>query len=530
MKYPITEYDKNLLLQNSLSYKMKISVTDSNRRIVDVLYGFYGGGNININTDSNIRRTADFTLKLDDIVNNIESKIGNWLGLYYEIEIGILDQRTNQYIYYPCGRYCITTASTMYDASTNSISFNLSDRFSELDGTRNGQIGGIPIITIPKEIDGIKQTLRNSVINIISSSTRIDKYIVDDIGEFHGMPQNNSEYTTYRQRDDEWNIIPYDLEFSCGDTLSSMLLEIRDLNPNCQMYFDVYDNFCFDMIPSLDKDLPDMTNEYIQQILVANNTESVTYDVSGIKNVTEVFGKDYDIDYYTDTSSYSANTYVATIQNYTEYQKYDMIACKITSDSNSSPSLKINSLDTIPIYEEYTTTPLYAKELLKDETVVFRIYKDNGMYCAYYLGKYQPHALCVLTSDEMDSYYTRTYFSNIYNVEEKNIDFRVEPFSPFSVQRYGEVLDCKSGNDFDNILSDSIALQTARYYNRSTSTMFDTVTITTELIPWLDVNVKVYYKKLQEGTEYAYVVKSINHNFDSGTSEITMYRFMQLYE
>ena len=90
MKYPITEYDKNLLLQNSLSYKMKISVTDSNRRIVDVLYGFYGGGNININTDSNIRRTADFTLKLDDIVNNIESKIGNWLGLYYEIEIGIL--------------------------------------------------------------------------------------------------------------------------------------------------------------------------------------------------------------------------------------------------------------------------------------------------------------------------------------------------------------------------------------------------------------------------------------------------------
>ena len=60
--------------------------------------------------------------------------------------------------------------------------------------------------------------------------------------------------------------------------------------------------------------------------------------------------------------------------------------------------------------------------------------------------------------------------------------------------------------------------------------MFDTITINTVLIPWLDVNVKINYAKLQENKVYSYIVKSINHNFDSGNSEITMYRFMQLYE
>lgn len=66
--------------------------------------------------------------------------------------------------------------------------------------------------------------------------------------------------------------------------------------------------------------------------------------------------------------------------------------------------------------------------------------------------------------------------------------------------------------------------------NRSTTTMYDTVTITTLLLPWLDVNVKLDYKKQQEKTTYSYVVKSKSDNFADGTSTITMYRFLQLYE
>ena len=94
----------------------------------------------------------------------------------------------------------------------------------------------------------------------------------------------------------------------------------------------------------------------------------------------------------------------------------------------------------------------------------------------------------------------------------------------------GEVLDSKSGDEYDNIISESVAMQNAKYSNRSTTTMYDTVTITTLLLPWLDVNVKLDYKKQQEKTTYSYVVKSKSDNFADGTSTITMYRFLQLYE
>lgn len=299
---------------------------------------------------------------------------------------------------------------------------------------------------------------------------------------------------------------------------------------NCQMYFDVYDNFCFDMIPSLDSDRAELDNDYIQQILVGASAESVSYDTKSIRNVTEVFGKDYDIDYFAEKVTYISNMYTLTLDNVGAYSKYDMIAFKPTANCSAGAKLKINSLDAIPIYYEYTTTPLNAKELLKDETAVVEIYKIEDKYVAYYLGVYQPHALCVLTNNENDSYYTKAYFSKVYNVKQKNIVFRVEHFSPFCVQRMGEVLDSKSGDEYDNIISESVAMQNAKYSNRSTTTMYDTVTITTLLLPWLDVNVKLDYKKQQEKTTYSYVVKSKSDNFADGTSTITMYRFLQLYE
>ena len=120
MKYPITEYDKELLLQHQLYYKIRVSVVNNDEAVIDMLTGIYTCGSLNIDSDSNIRRTANFTIKLDDFVDNIEAKISNWLGLYYVVELGIKDIRTDEYIYYPCGKYCITGASTEYNASTNS--------------------------------------------------------------------------------------------------------------------------------------------------------------------------------------------------------------------------------------------------------------------------------------------------------------------------------------------------------------------------------------------------------------------------
>lgn len=530
MKYDITEYDKELLLQNNIRYKTKIEVTNLDREILDVLTGIieFGGGNID--ADSNIRRTQSFILQLDDYVNDIEDKLFSWIGLYYDVYVGVMDNLTEEYKYYPNGRYLITDASTKYDAVTNTISFNLSDRISELDGTRNGQIGGAPTILIPNkdEETGEFVSIRTAVVNQITSNTNIDKYIIDDVGEFYGMSQNNPDYEAYRANNDLWNKLPYDLKYSVGCYQTDILFEIRDLYPNCQMYFDVYDNFCFDMIPSLDNDLPALDNDYLQKIILSNDTESVQYDISSIKNVTEVFGKSFDPDRYAETSTYADNVYTITLEEFEGYKKYEQIAFEASATNTIGSKFQVNGLEKIPIYYEYTDTPINDGEFIQGEVYVLKIYKIEDKYIAYYLGQFQPHALCVLTADVNDPKYTKGYFSQKYNVKENNIVFREQKFSPFTVQKLGEILDVKEGDIFDNISSNTVAKDTSMYYNRLSSTMFDTVTITTIKIPWLDVNLKVNYKKQQEDETYSYVIKKVSHSAES--TSITMYRFLQLYE
>ena len=91
------------------------------------------------------------------------------------------------------------------------------------------------------------------------------------------------------------------------------------------------------------------------------------------------------------------------------------------------------------------------------------------------------------------------------------------------------MLDVKTGDEFDNIMSNSVAEQNAIYFNRKSSSMNDTVEISTKLVPWLDVNQKVEYQKIDDDTPKQYIVKGISHNLSSCISTITLQRFYPLY-
>ena len=295
------------------------------------------------------------------------------------------------------------------------------------------------------------------------------------------------------------------------------------------MYFDVYGNFCFNLILSCDYDPIVLDNDFLQKILLADNTENVSYDIGNIKNVTEIFGQSYEIDRYSTSVTNSTNIYTATLEDYTGYSSGDMIAFIPNISNIENMKFRINSLVTIPIYYEYTTEYIDADLLEANKTYVLQIKKSGTDFVAYYLGQYQPHALCVLTNDENDSVYTKSYFAQKYNCDEQNVILRVESENPFSVQKLGEILDVKTGEEFENILSDSVAMENAIYYNRQSSSVYDTVEISTKMIPFLDVNEKVEYKKQQEEESKYYIIKSINNDTESLTSQITMYRFYPLY-
>ena len=332
----------------------------------------------------------------------------------------------------------------------------------------------------------------------------------------------------YRKNNPDWDKLPYDLEFNAGNTVGDIVSKFIGLYPNMQAYFDIYNNFCANVIPSCENNPIDLDNDYIQKILIGDNSENVTYDTQSIYNVTEVFGKIYDINRLSETCTTSNSVYNITLESYDSYTGYEYIAFTPNTPNISNMHLKINSLSPIPIYKEYTTEFLPNGTIQKGEQYVVLIKRmDSNNFAAYFLGQYQPHALCVLTNNINDTIFTKDYFANKYNCN--NIILREEKESPFTIQKIGEVLDVKSGEEFDSIISDTVALENAIYHNRKASSLHDTVTITTKLIPWLDVMCKIEYKRANENEIVQYLVQNITHNIENGTSTIVMSRFYPLY-
>lgn len=539
MKYNITQHDKDLLLQKDIQYQYKLLVIDRNKSVIDELSGLQTIGSYCVDSASDTRRTASFTMYLNNSYreDSVEKKLYEWIGFRFLLQIGIYSIREDAFQWYDCGCYLITEGSASYNSTDNSITVSLYDQYSQLNGTRNGQIGGAPTIEIANtDAEGQPVTIKQATEGLLKSETDITDYIVDDIGQFSGMPQNNpqddqngSGYEQYREEHPLWNQLPYDLEYEAGCTVADILSEINNLYPNCQMYFDIYGNFCFNMVPSCENDPIILDDSYMQSILTSESSESVSYDIESIKNVTEVFGNNYAIDRLSESCTTSENIYTVTLDDYEAYSSDEMIAFIPSTDNIENMQIRINSLDALPLCSEYTENSIDAGLLKSGKTYVVKIKKVNGEYTAYYLGQYQPHALCVLTDNLNDGKYTKAYFSQKYNCAKENIKLRLEENSPFSVQKLGEILDVKSGDEFENIDSDSGALSSAIYYNQMSSSVNDTVTLSVEMIPFLDVNTKIEYRKQQEAEPHDYIVKSITNNTDTKTSSIVMYRFYPLY-
>lgn len=537
MRYVFTENDKATLLQGQLQCKVRCFIKNKNKHILGV-YNDVIISNVNIDSSSGIRRSADCTFYN---VNNANDFLNLYMLMEFYIEVGIFNFRKRDYIWYPIGTFFINSASSSYDATNNTFSCTLGDRYSKVDGTINGQVGGAPTITIPqKDANDNLISVQTALQNFIDLQEITDRYVIEDIGEFYGQQDTNpTGYIEYRKNHPKWNKLPYDLDFNVGDTEATIIEKIRDLYPNVEAYFDVYDNFYCGMIPSCNNDPVLLDNDYIQKILLAEGSESVTYGIGDIKNVTEVFGKSYSVDRQADSSQItyhgllgsSTSWWDVTIENYSEYSAcYMSIPLSWSGDASRYEKevyVKINDLTPgLPLYHEFTTEFISSSEL-EDGVNVIKITKDNnGNWIAYYLGAYQPHALCALTNNINDKTYTKKYFEDKYNC--KHVTLRVED-SPYAIQKMGEILDVKSGEEYESIISNTVAEQNALYQNQISSSRNDTISLSTILIPWLDVNIKVSYKRSNSDVVEQYIVKSISHDFESMSSNITLQKFYPLY-
>ncbi len=548
----ITQEDLLIVLQQSAAptIKIRIEVLDSDQRIIDILECGLTDGNMTINGESDIRRNASFVIQptLKEKIKLTENSV-LWLNKDIRIFIGLYNIRTQQYKYYPVGWYVYTDTSGTYDATTDNLTINCSDFMKKLDGTKNGQLGAL-IISYPayKENEETGEVIeynviRNAVIETLEKLARITNHRIDDIGEYKAMPEYNENWQQYREENITWNAIPFDHEFSAGCSVLSILTTFRDIYPNYEMFFEMDTNaFICQLKPMCYEDNIYLDDSFLQRVLISENT---SVDMTTVRNICEVWGEVIEADFYNEECVYLNNIYSSTIDGYEEgYYNGDVIALKIPSVNQAGSHLNINNFGTIPILNEANEEPIKENELKPNEVYAFRIKKKRvdkqDVIQAYLLGQWQVHAINVLTSGiksgktisssdgQIYNLYSKEYFQKFYNCE--RVDMTIVEDSPFTIEKLGEIPDIKTGGEYENITSDDLAADRAKWENWKNCRLTDNITITTALLPFLDVNKKVSYKRSDSDKEEQYIISSISHDFSGYTSTITMYKFYPLYQ
>ncbi len=551
--------DLKLILQNVLDIRIKIDLYDErDGSYLDTLECGIINGTSSIDANSDVRRTFSVTaipLKSKYIIANKDGII--WINRIVKIQIGILDRITNQWNWYKQGTYVFSNTSANYDTTNNQITINCSDLMTKLNGTKNGQLGAL-MIQYPAYVEDtltgeiIKYNyIREAIITTLSQLGQISEYEIDDIGEFKGMPDYNKNFLEYREKSkvqikdgtyvETWNAIPYDQEFSVGCSVLSILTTFRDLYPNYEMYFNENGTFICKMIPSCYEDEIIFDNSFLQRIIISENTN---IDLSTVRNICEVWGHVLESNFYTEDCTYNNNCYSCNVNSYEKYNNGDLIAIKIPVNNLVASKLNINNLGEIQIIDDNTENPLQQNILESNQIYVFKIknkrIEKNTIIYAYLLGQWQAHGINVLTNGNIsDKNYTtqngeivkvfsKKYFQSKYNCE--SVTFSIVPNSPFAVQELGEILEVKQGGEYENITSDSLALARAEYENWKNCRIIDSISITTKLCPFADVNIKVSYQQSDSTKIQQYIVKSINHDLSAATTTWKLMKFYPLYQ
>ena len=532
------------------SLLLKIEVLDSGKKTLGILECGIQSGSMSIDGQADVRRTADIIVQptLTSKIKLMENSL-LWLNKDIRMSVGLYQAKTKDYKYYPLGYYVYTDTVGTYDATTDNLTIHCSDFMKKLDGTKNGQLGA-SIISFPayKENEETGEviehnTIRGAVEETLEKLAGVTKHRVDDIGSYKAMPEYNDDWESYRAENPAWNAIPFDQEFAAGSSVLSILTAFRDLYPGYEMFFDMETNaFICRLKPLCYEDAVYLDNSFIERVLIAENT---TVDMTTVRNICEVWGKQIEADYYSEECTYSGNSYVSAVAGYGDgYFDGDVIALKIPAANQADCSLNINDLGSIPILNEADDEPIKAGELKENQVYSFRIGRKRidkqDVFRAFLLGQWQVHAINVLTDGshsrefvtapdgETCERYSKEYFQKFYHCE--RVDLTVTPNSPFTVEKIGEIPDVKVSGEFENITSDDLAADRARWENWKNCRLTDNITITTILLPFLEVNKKVSYKRSDADRAHQYIISSVSHDFTGYRTTITMYRFYPLYE
>ena len=231
--------------------------------------------------------------------------------------------------------------------------------------------------------------------------------------------------------------------------------------------------------------------------------ESINNDFESVKNYIEVYGRTLDPSYFSTNTTYSGSILSLTVADYpTALTDNTIVGFTTPSTGDISAtggiSLKMNSLTASTLYEYGTNNPITA---LDNETYYVAYYNQGW----YLMGHQQPVGIA--------------YDDN--------------PDSPFYVNgSIGRIRHVLYGGEYENITSDKMALERAKYELWKSTRLQDSITLTSIPNPWLDVNVLISHAIRGKSQENAaqYIIKSISTDYGiEGTQSINAITYYPLY-
>ena len=476
MAQQITSLQYDTAKQSIRNIFVKINLLDFNYMIVDSLEGYVLNGTISIDANSDIRRTCEISFVITDSTFVIQAGGEMWLDKLCQVFCGVEDAKTSEISWTNMGIFLINQLNYTYDAVTKTVKIQGVDLMARLTGLRNGvikEISSSGYALIP-----VGSNVREAIIGILEENN-FSNYFISECLNTDGEIQN----------------VPYDMKFEQGTTWYDVLCELRDILPNYQIYFDINGAFRYEPIPYT-TDEPIMIDEDIWK----NNVISETVDVNfeEVKNVVEVWGRVHETDYYSDatTTTISGSSILPTWLGLAELEDYIITALTLPSDIES---------DTI-------TISFLGDYIIKDSSGnnITSLEADT-----YYMFSYQPEEYWLFLGGEQAF--------GVYKDE--------NPESPFYVNgSIGEIREVLYGDEYENIISDDLALQRAKYEIYKRCRLNDSISLRSIPIYWADVNWKVQYTPLGEEVTNEYMIQSISTPLTiDGLQNFNLSRFYPLY-
>ena len=345
-----TQLEYNLSKQNTRIKYFKIVLLNYRFQNVGELTGdTIESPSFTIDANSDIRRTCSITFTPRDSSFDISQGNKIWLDKYVQVFVGQKDMRTNKIEYTNMGIYLINNPQRVYSVTDNTLTIQGIDLMAKLTGLRNGNLQGIPYL-IPQGTN-----VRVAIIACLEIAG-FTKYVVDEC-----------------EID-----VPNDIKVDVGGTIYQLLVKLRDILPNYQMYFDVDGVFHYNLIPS----------GHNEQIMVDDDIWSVNLidyqkstDFESLKNSIEVFGKTHDIKNYGGQATVEKDTYKISLSGISKLNRNTKIGFNTSVDLGSTKKLSVtmskNKIDNSGNVTTETKTETYP---IRTEKGVVPTFKDENTY------------------------------------------------------------------------------------------------------------------------------------------------------